>query len=520
MEENRRRKITEKYDIVKGDTLYDISKRLFGDPKYWPKIWALNNGKILNPHFILPGHSISFVPGTGTSLPSVNVAENEQTPGTQSDAEAPTHMRSQEWKLLGPQPWEQVSLALPPEVDPLGFDSRSRVKTAGANGFDPPMMAATQKLQSFGLIFAGEKEANYISLDDLVFIHGEGDVHIGQTYSLTTLPEKLTNHATDREGYLYPLLGKVKILQQRDGAFIGIITNVKTPIERGAMLIPAEPKIPEMLPIPGPNAVEGVIILDPENSTSTAAQHKLVFIDRGSDDGVSPGMVFRNYQRIDPNNSKRATHSNLMITADIMVVQSSPRFSMGLVMSGATYLTEGTNAVLLTDVSDLLKNTDPIGCALKLERVRLRMSSIASITAAVCRTKKSASSNSSKTGKRIRLQAPRAPLKNFRLLRQGPKKHFLRHLQVRKKRRFLRRLLRDPKLRRLLRTRSPWKRTFRLRPRRSPRLRFLQLTRKFLLHRQMNQRPSQGAPNFRLHLRPRNNSSSENRARKPTFDQK
>ena len=58
-------KISEKYEIAKGDTLYDISKRLFGDSKYWPKIWALNNGKILNPHLILPGHTINFVPGTG-----------------------------------------------------------------------------------------------------------------------------------------------------------------------------------------------------------------------------------------------------------------------------------------------------------------------------------------------------------------------------------------------------------------------------------------------------------------------
>src|SRR4051794_1212948 len=36
-------RIVEKYSIVQGDTLFDISKRLFGDAKYWPKIWAINN---------------------------------------------------------------------------------------------------------------------------------------------------------------------------------------------------------------------------------------------------------------------------------------------------------------------------------------------------------------------------------------------------------------------------------------------------------------------------------------------
>src|SRR4051794_6658949 len=37
------------YAIVRGDTLYTVSKRLFGDGKYWPKIWALNNQSITNP---------------------------------------------------------------------------------------------------------------------------------------------------------------------------------------------------------------------------------------------------------------------------------------------------------------------------------------------------------------------------------------------------------------------------------------------------------------------------------------
>ena len=62
-------RITESYSVTQGDTLSDISKRLFGDAKYWPKVWAINNGAITNPHYIVPGKSVAFLPGTGTSLP-------------------------------------------------------------------------------------------------------------------------------------------------------------------------------------------------------------------------------------------------------------------------------------------------------------------------------------------------------------------------------------------------------------------------------------------------------------------
>src|SRR4051794_36601966 len=50
--------MTEKYQIIRGDTLSGISKRLFGDPKYWPKLYALNNESISNPHLIRPGNSV------------------------------------------------------------------------------------------------------------------------------------------------------------------------------------------------------------------------------------------------------------------------------------------------------------------------------------------------------------------------------------------------------------------------------------------------------------------------------
>ena len=75
-------KAHENYPIVNGDTLYDISQRLFGDHKYWPKIWSINNGNVTNPHLIFPGNSIAFFPGSGTELPTIQIGSNSSDSGT------------------------------------------------------------------------------------------------------------------------------------------------------------------------------------------------------------------------------------------------------------------------------------------------------------------------------------------------------------------------------------------------------------------------------------------------------
>ncbi|ODN68268.1 LysM domain protein [Methylophaga muralis] len=61
----------ERYVVVKGDTLWDISAKFLQYPWHWPEIWQVNP-QVENPHLIFPGDELTLVYRDGRPVLELN----------------------------------------------------------------------------------------------------------------------------------------------------------------------------------------------------------------------------------------------------------------------------------------------------------------------------------------------------------------------------------------------------------------------------------------------------------------
>ena len=66
----------DRYVVVKGDTLWDISAKFLQYPWHWPEIWQVNP-QVENPHLIYPGDELTLVYRDGR--PVLELSRGQQT---------------------------------------------------------------------------------------------------------------------------------------------------------------------------------------------------------------------------------------------------------------------------------------------------------------------------------------------------------------------------------------------------------------------------------------------------------
>lgn len=363
-------RIKEKYKIAKGDTLFGISKQLFGDGKYWPKLWALNNATIANAHVILPNQELVFEPGTGMALPSATVsdAQSAEAPATskkekEDDSESDSEDNkiphftpgSDDWKKLPRQRWEDSTVQRKVEEIPSSIE-RSKEFNKKTSGMAPIVVASSSELDPIGRVKAVRSYAQTFNLGDLVFIEEKnGELQAGQRYAIVTRkPARIGSIFSGRKVYTYPVVAQVTIEGTKDGLHVGKITAVSGFGERGDIVIPL-PTRWQLAPLkPGPSNISATVMIDQATSTYMVGTGRVVYLDRGESDGVENGMVFRIYERNDPNTEKRYTKSNFVPATNIVVVQTSERICVGYVTDTRNPVLDESEAVLLTNIEDVV----------------------------------------------------------------------------------------------------------------------------------------------------------------------
>ncbi|HVS12511.1 MAG TPA: LysM peptidoglycan-binding domain-containing protein [Thermoanaerobaculia bacterium] len=292
--------------IVRGDTLWDLAARFYGDPYLWPQLWERNQ-YILDAHWIYPGD------------PLVIGVEVEDATGVLVDEVGEPEGAEDEFDFVDDRGFFDrgrfVQLGTPDDIYCSGYIGEPEevfpheVTGSEYDALGPKLtVGATRDVSAtFGVV-----DAVKVGLDtsDIVYLDGgraaglsPGDVFVAVE------PRTLVRHPDTGRlvGRYYAYRGRVRVLSVQDDSAIGEISFSCAPLWVGSRLkrfepepVPSERRRP-MRPInePVPNqALDGApTIVYAKDGLVSLGQDHVVYFDRGANDGVEPGDVFTVYRR-------------------------------------------------------------------------------------------------------------------------------------------------------------------------------------------------------------------------------
>jgi hypothetical protein len=268
--------------VQKGDTLWSLCSKYYGDPWRWPRLWAANPS-VTNPHWIFPGDVIRL--GISGGEPSVPFAGGEKA------ATDPARTFSSE---------RLAALA----------SSAVVLREIGFIEANDLAQAAT--------VTGSREEKVLLAAGDQAYLRFPKDrpIRAGERYSIfeTDTEHPLQDPASGKVyGYLIKVRGDIVIDQiAGDSIARGTITDTVDTIERGARVSSAIRQFRRIEPRPSDVNLEAHVVAAFVPTQFLAAE-RFVVLNRGRRDGVQIGNrnfvirrgdgyrgVLENWEKMDP----------------------------------------------------------------------------------------------------------------------------------------------------------------------------------------------------------------------------
>lgn len=248
------------YVVKEGDTLWDISAEFFGNPYEWPRIWSYNPA-ITNPHWIYPNDRLRLRPEEGTAQAASTAPVAQST-----KIGSGIRLRAAESTF---QPGS-VRLRQLAYLDDEALDESARI----AGSPDEWMMLGP-----------------YVT----VYLEFKGDERprVGELLSVYHEIAR-DQRVAGEKGALVRVLGTVRYEGEdpETGLGRGMIIDAFEPIERGFRVARGVSEFEVVAPKESTIDLEAKVVSSLMGRIVIGA-HQLVFIDKGSEDGVEKGHRFR-----------------------------------------------------------------------------------------------------------------------------------------------------------------------------------------------------------------------------------
>jgi len=258
----------DRYVVVKGDTLWDISARFLRDPWLWPEVWQANP-QIANPHLIYPGDTITLEIHNGKPVLRLH--------------------RGRKVVKLSPRMRKQPLNQAIPTIDPEAirhFLNQARVVSEDELKTAPYVLGGVEKRLLTGS--PGEK----------IYARGVSDRWSGR-YGVYRVGEAYRNPDDKKEILGYEVVRVADAVLDRGGDPATLrLLDVRQEIHTGDRLLPIAEDVasaPYYLPHPPQPGMKGRII-SIFDGVSMVGQYQGVVLDLGRQEGIEAGHVLAVYQ--------------------------------------------------------------------------------------------------------------------------------------------------------------------------------------------------------------------------------
>jgi hypothetical protein len=270
-----------RYVVVKGDTLWGVSKRFLKSPWRWPDLWGMNKDEVKNPHLIYPGNILIL--DLSGATPRLRM-EGDDGPGGLASASRGTGVGSTV-KLLPKVRSEQLTsgpiLSIP-------------ASTIGPF-LNRPLIVDTDQFGAAPRIVAAEDQRVTIGAGDVAFVKGfpPDSPLMWQIYRPSKqLVDPVTKEVLGNE---VSYIGDARVREFGDVSTVRVVRS-REEVLTGDRMVQAPPSdVLAYVPRPAPAGAEGLIISAPE-AVYEISPLQVVVLNRGVREGIEVGAVFAVYR--------------------------------------------------------------------------------------------------------------------------------------------------------------------------------------------------------------------------------
>lgn len=282
----------DEYTVQKNDTLWDLSQKFLQNPWYWPKIWS-DNPQVENPHWIYPGSKLRIRVGAGGSPTEV-----ERSPMSAADVpvDQPQDVNASDDVAARPAPTPDVSKG----TFTSGKDAAG-VTLSGRIGYVAPeevkytdaAFVTPKELDDAGVIAGSFEEKQLLSAGDMAYVKFKAQPKLGDLFTIFRTGDQIVNPNTKEPiGVTTNVLGTLRVTDIGKDFVTGEIVKSWDSIERGDLLGPAIKVELSVRHKANAKSLTGTVLASAQGRTGTLGENGIVFLDKGSKDGVEVGNTF------------------------------------------------------------------------------------------------------------------------------------------------------------------------------------------------------------------------------------